>query len=134
MRKEIIDKLENLVKAYSGDLRNEPLSEEDLEFLSEVLFLLENRRFPRVRNMEGRSGNEVPNQFIIETADGTYFQSYNSLIVFVPREGKTILDERYWDYSTTTGKYRNIFLGEDKSQTKKRILSGEYVLGNLNSR
>jgi hypothetical protein len=42
------------------------------------------------------------------------------------------LDETYWDYSKTTGKYRNLFLGETKSETEKKIKSGEYILTNLN--
>ena len=31
------------------------------------------------------------------------------------------LDEETWDYSTTTGRYRNQFLGEDKKATEKKI-------------
>ncbi|KKM03661.1 hypothetical protein LCGC14_1772170 [marine sediment metagenome] len=42
------------------------------------------------------------------------------------------LDETYWDYSKTTGKYRNIFLGENKAETQKKIDSGEYILTDLN--
>ena len=46
--------------------------------------------------------------------------------------GKVEIDKHYWDYSTTTGRYRNIFLGETKKETQKKIDSGEYVLTNLN--
>lgn len=84
-----------------------------------------------VQNMTGNSGREVPNQFVIDTPDGRYFQSYSSLIAF-KGNGKTYLDERYWDYSSTTGKYRNQFLGETKKETEKKIASGEYKLVNLN--
>ena len=42
------------------------------------------------------------------------------------------LDETYWDYSKTTGKYRNQFLGETKAETEKKIKSGEYQLVDLN--
>lgn len=71
------------------------------------------------------------NQFIIYTKEGEYFQSYNSIIAF--RGMKNIqLDEKYWDYSRTTGKYRNSFLNENKQETIKRINSGEYQLVNLN--
>jgi hypothetical protein len=31
------------------------------------------------------------------------------------------LDENKWDYSVTTGKYRNIFLGETRKETQKKI-------------
>jgi len=77
----------------------------------------------------------VPNQFVIKTDEGVYFQSYESVIVFKPTEGmdyRIRLDETYWDYSKTTGKYRNLFLGETKSETEKKIKSGEYILTNLN--
>ena len=74
----------------------------------------------------------VKNQFVIKTDKGTYFQSYESIIVFEPIESKTQLDKHFWDYSRTTGKYRNLFLMEDKKETEKKIASGEYELTNLN--
>ena len=46
--------------------------------------------------------------------------------------GKVYLDTHYWDYSVTTGKYRNQFLDENKAETQKKIDSGEYVLTDLN--
>ena len=42
-------------------------------------------------------------------------------------------DENYWDYSSTTGRYRNKFLGETKKETQAKIDSGEYILTNLNN-
>ena len=95
----------------------------------------EPQAFPRVRieNMTGRTGREVANQFIIHTDAGQFFQSYASVIAFRPVGGGAIvLDEGKWDYSTTTGKYRNEFLGESKPETEKKIRSGAYVLANLN--
>jgi hypothetical protein len=86
----------------------------------------------KVENMTSGRGNTIPNQFIIKTHEGYYFQSYASVIVFIPNVGKTVLDESYWDYSRTTGKYRNMFLGEGKDETQRKIDSGEYILGNLN--
>jgi len=87
----------------------------------------------RVRNMVSTNGNEVPNQFIInDDAENQFFQSYNTIIVKCDKYGKFYLDENYWDYSKTTGKYRNLFLGETKSETEKKIKSGEYTLCNLN--
>ena len=50
----------------------------------------------------------------------------------MPREGKLLLDENAWNYSRTTGKYRNVFLGEGKKETEAKIKSGEYLLVNLN--
>lgn len=79
-----------------------------------------------------RSGRAVANQFIIYTNDGKYFKSYDSIIVFVPIYGKVQLDNTYWNYSKTTGKYRNQFLNEDKRETERKIISGEYELVDLN--
>ena len=86
----------------------------------------------KVRNMYSSSGNSVPNQFIIYTSEGTYFQSYDSVIAFRDNNGKITLDDYYWDYSRTTGKYRNEFLGEYIKDTRAKIESGEYKLADLN--
>ena len=72
------------------------------------------------------------NQFLIENEEGIYFQSYNSLIAVRRRDGRIELDEKFWDYSNTTGKYRNLFLNETKNETEAKIKSGEYTLTNLN--
>ena len=87
----------------------------------------------KVRNMISSNGNAVANQFEIRTDDATYFQSYNSIIAKRVYGGKIYLDEYYWDYSTTTGRYRNMFLGENKGVTQMKIDSGEYILTNLNN-
>ena len=89
----------------------------------------------KVRNMISVSGNAVANQFIVETDEGTYFQSYDTIIVFEPCSGggKTQLDVHKWDYSVTTGKYRNQFLGENIAETRKKIRAGIYELVDLNS-
>lgn len=81
--------------------------------------------------MKSYLGNAIPNQFIIETDDGIYFQSYNSIIAF-KRNGRVFLDDNYWGYSVTTGKYRNIFLNETKKETEKKIKMGVYQLVDLN--
>lgn len=90
----------------------------------------------KVQNMKSSNGNAVANQFIVFDADATYFQSYGSVIVkttFEDGERVVYLDERFWDYSKTTGKYRNQFLGETKAETQKKIDSGEYKLADLNA-
>jgi len=86
----------------------------------------------KVENMmSNSSGREVANQFIINTKDGRYFQSYSSIIARISK-GKITLDANKWDYSNTTSKYRNVFLGETTKETKAKIKSGEYKLANLN--
>lgn len=99
----------------------------------------------KVQNMESpRSGRPVANQYIIlehgRGALGNFnkretFQSYNSIIAvrtYWDTETTTELDEYYWNYSRTTSKYRNEFLGETTKETEAKIKSGEYKLVNLN--
>ena len=89
----------------------------------------------KVQNMTNSNGNKVANQFIIFDSEFTAFQSYNSIIVkTVFEDGKRVvyLDENTWDYSRTTGKYRNLFLGQTKKETERKIASGEYKRADLN--
>ena len=86
----------------------------------------------KVYNMESPNGNKVANQFEIYTDEGKYFQSYRSIIAFKDNKGQVFLDDYYWDYSITTGKYRNIFLGNGINDVREKIKSGEYKLKNLN--
>ena len=97
-----------------------------------------------VENMTSSRGNKIANQFIItdNQLDGDFmwhvvvFQSYNSVIAKRLTNGMagttTQLDRNKWDYSVTTGKYRNQFLGETKKETQAKIDSGEYQLVDLN--
>ena len=85
-----------------------------------------------VENMRSPNGNQVPNQFAIHADEGRYFQSYNSIIAFINNKGQVFLDDYYWDYSHTTGKYRNMFLGNGINDVREKIKSGEYKLKNLN--
>lgn len=86
----------------------------------------------KVKNMISNNGNSIANQFEISTNEGVIFQSYNSIIAKIMNNGQVYLDENYWDYSSTTGKYRNIFLLEKKKETQAKIDSGEYLLVDLN--
>ena len=89
----------------------------------------------KVYNMKStNSGRQIPNQFLIVDANHNhYFQSYNSIIACRTNEGKIYLDKDRWDYSVTTGKYRNMFLNENKAQTQYNINKGNYILTDLNS-
>ena len=90
----------------------------------------------QVKNMTSlKSYNNIPNQFIIYDDNKTYFQSYKSIIVKIERlEGKeiTTLDPVYYNYSRTTSKYRNAFLGESTKEIQSKIKQGVYILENLN--
>ena len=85
------------------------------------------------------SGRDIPIQFVIteyETGNKKWvrkiFQSYNAIIAWKDDDGFAVLDKIYWDYSRTTGKYRNQFLGEDIETTRKKIKSVEYIIADLN--
>jgi hypothetical protein len=87
----------------------------------------------KITNFTNNRGCRIPNQFEIETDKEKFFQSYDSIIVKIEKEtNKTYLDAKYWNYSQTTGKYRNIFLREDKKATEQKIKKGIYILTNLN--
>jgi hypothetical protein len=98
----------------------------------------------KVSNMVSNKGNDVPNQFIIETPTSYFFQSYKSIIVEIvkPTEEtphfKVYLDLVYYDYSRTTVKYRNMFLSEKlwksitSKEVKENIKNGTYFVANLN--
>lgn len=89
----------------------------------------------KVRNMISASGNKAANQFILFDSEFTAFQSYNSIIVktgFVDSKRQVWLDENKWNYSKTTSRYRNQFLGETTKETQAKIDSGEYILADLN--
>ena len=86
-----------------------------------------------VVNMTSHNGNKVPNQFIITDGKKEVFKSYDTIIA-IKENGRITLDKEKWDYSNTTSKYRNLFLGENKSETERKIKSGEYKLADLNSK
>jgi len=100
----------------------------------------------KVTNMTSNKGNKIANQFIVyDDNNNKYFQSYKSVIAKIEnndiqenininyeRSKKVYLDKTFWDYSVTTGKYRNIFLNETKKETEKKIKDGTYILTNLN--
>jgi hypothetical protein len=90
----------------------------------------------QVKNMTSlKSYNNIPNQFIIYDDNKTYFQSYKSIIVKIERtetEVKTYIDPVYYNYSRTTSKYRNAFLGESTKEIESKIKQGVYILENLN--
>lgn len=98
----------------------------------------------KVSQFQNDKGVAVKNQFKIEYKDKEgfmvyVFQSYDSIIAIKYVEitddkvsERIVLDSTYWDYSKTTGKYRNLFLGEDKKETERKIKEGIYQLCELN--
>jgi hypothetical protein len=90
----------------------------------------------KVSNITNNRNNIVANQFVIETDNATYFQSYKSIIVKIEDNGSlpdiVTLDPVYWNYSRTTSKHRSTFLNESTKETEKKIKEGVYILANLN--
>lgn len=67
-----------------------------------------------VQNISNKNGRKVPNQFIIrdDATSRTTFQSYDSMIATIDYQNNTITLGKKWDYSRTTGRYRNQFFDE----------------------
>ena len=97
----------------------------------------------KVQNITSNNGNKIANQFIVTDKHKMgnkieYFQSYNSMIAKKIYDNigayvvETFLDKKYWNYSNTTGKYRNIFLNETIKDTRAKIKNGTYILTDLN--
>ena len=77
----------------------------------------------KVKNLE-YNGRQVPNQFIInyeEDGNGYHiFKSYSSMII--KWENDEIIEVgKDWDYSNTTGKYRNIVTRLSRKQFEKML-------------
>ena len=63
--------------------------------------------------------------------DFSLLQSYD--VIIAEKRGIVIyLDEKYYDYSISTVRDRNKFLGESSKEIKRKIYIGEYKLINLN--
>ena len=92
----------------------------------------------KAKNIISDKGNPITNQIIItdEKKETETFQSYDSIIAVKgwTKDGKrkVTLDNYYWNYSRTTSKYRNAFLGENTDRTRQKIKEGIYKLTNLN--
>ena len=86
-----------------------------------------------VKPMDTRGGNPTIYQYIINDGKGNeFFQSYSTVIARSDVAGNITLDENHWNYSRTTGQYRNQFLNEGIDDTRSKIDSGVYALANLN--
>lgn len=68
------------------------------------------------------NGNPAANQFVINTPNAVYFQSYDSVVCKVKGGQVTLSD--YWDYSNTTRKHLYIFL---RSQGYRGLNSAKEV-------
>lgn len=91
---------------------------------------------PHKEAMLTSSGKPAKDQYVVYHDDGsTAFVSYGTTIAVRPADypkTRIKLDKWKWNYSITTARYRNRFLGEATAQTRKRIQNGQYELVDLN--
>lgn len=85
----------------------------------------------KVRNLQSqKTYREIPNQFEITTDDCCIFQSYRSTIAKENfKTGELVFDPNYWDYSRTTMKYLNQWLGNN---ARDLVKAGKVKFENLN--
>ena len=90
----------------------------------------------RATNLKSSSGRKIVNQIeIVLPGVGRYFSSYGVNIAFIPEDpgsGPLVFLDPGWTYSTTTGKYRNRFLGVNGREVQRRLDRGEYAVAELN--
>lgn len=85
-----------------------------------------------IRQLINSNGNPAANQFVVATANGTYFQSYNSVVAKIDNRGNLILSTD-WDYSNTTRKHLYIFLRREgfpyrNAASIRAAIKGGYVI------
>lgn len=81
--------------------------------------------FVSVENAPSRNGNgKAPNQFIIQFANGSLFQSYDSIVA--GKLGNTRFVTNKHDYSPTTNRFVSQYLGGMRlDERRKAIKNGE---------
>lgn len=86
----------------------------------------------KVRNMVSpRTGVEVANQFVIEGDGTTTFQSYDSTIAVIDWNEHTVKIGEDWNYSNTTGKYRNSFFDDNSFSDMKDTKSMKKIMAEV---
>ena len=58
------------------------------------------------------------NQFVINTENATYLQSYNSVVCKIDKSTNKVTLSNHWNYSVTTSKYLYSFLNAKTSLGK----------------
>lgn len=71
--------------------------------------------------------NQVDQKNMYISTCGNILKSYDKIIV-VKKGGEIYLNADYYDYSTTTSRHRNLFLGVDSKQFNKNLREGRYKL------
>ena len=82
------------------------------------------------KRLKGYRSTEIlnPNHSVVVFENGNILQSYDSIIAV--KLDKKIYLGKDWDYSKTTGKFRNMHLGTTKKEVLEKLETGEYKLLN----
>ena len=73
------------------------------------------------------------NEVVVTLPTGErHLYSYTVLIAVITAKGIIKLSKNYWDYSVTTARHRNAFLGISSKEVKAKVESKEYKLVVLN--
>lgn len=85
----------------------------------------------KVIAMQSREGKPWRNQYILKAEEGDYLQSYDSIVALKTTDGRVILHPEYYNYSATTAKVRDAFLGITREQFTQNMKDGKYILQSL---
>ena len=84
-----------------------------------------------INNMKSNKERTVPNQYVIRLNNCSVFQSYATVIAIHDYDlDEVYLNKEYYNYSKTTSRYRNKYLGLNTKQIEQKIKSKEFVLVN----
>jgi len=86
----------------------------------------------KLENMISKSGNKIPNQYIIENGKDTIFQSYETTIAMIHSDQSITIDNNALDYSKTTSKYLYSFLDMNRKEITDKVNNGEILITKLN--
>lgn len=91
-------------------------------------------RTPIVKPVMSPQGNFLKNQYVIETENGKFFQSYNDVIAYVPNLPclPTLVDVKKMEFSISTQKQTENFLGKTLEQVLFLIEDGKILNQELN--
>ena len=78
---------------------------------------------PIVRNMTGRTGKPVANQFAIMMPDGCLFQSYDFRVCYYDIDENKLYFGANWNYNRTTSKNLAQFLKECAPRWYDRLIA-----------
>ena len=91
-------------------------------------------RTPKVIPEMSPQGNFLKNQYVIETENGKFFQSYNDVIAYVPKISTlpTLVDVDKMKFSISTQKQTENFLGKTLNEILDLMREGEFLHQELN--